>query len=190
MSETNLPDDKSLEYGVEKERSRSILTADYLQSLASSENEMSVHIYEQSIKILKGKPDEVQHIPRFGDKPLFMLHSHPKHGGDQPSIADLNSAELYQLYSDMPDLKLFIFTVRGITEYGLTSSLVSHLSETDDEFREYYSDWLKKTFGEEKPDGKTISTRFNEEHNTSTFYPWQSEKASQLVEDFRTKKRN
>ena len=188
MPEENELNGPFLKSNVEKRIPRDVLTVDYLKELASSDDETSIHIFDEDIGILRGKPDQVEHVPKLGEKPSFKLHSHPEHGGDQPSIADLNSAELYQLYDENPGIRFFIFTVRGLTEYRLPKSIISFLDETGDEFRDYYSKWIKKTYKDDKPDGKTISTDFNKEHDTHTFYPWDSEHAFQLVQEFRNQK--
>lgn len=165
---------------------RNEITIDFLMKIAKSPNEIGIIVYREEAHIeTNNSPEEIQMIPEYGKPVDFMIHSHPEHAGDQPSIADLNSAELYQLYGDPNNtIRFFIITVRGITEYRIPKELAEKLLKTGNEFRNYYSQWLKQKYGGNIPDGKTISTDFNTEHGTYSFYPWESEEAKKIVSMF------
>lgn len=170
------------ESGIELTLPRALLDIDNQRKIASSPREIGILVFRDTVRLIVGNTEEVNALPLHDEVLIFKIHSHPETGGDQPSIADLNSAELFQIYSPgNENVRFFIITVRGITEYRIPKNLENQLRETGDEFRDYYTSWLKRKFGDKVPDGKTISTVFNIEHSTFKFYPWDSTDAVMLV---------
>lgn len=178
--------DHELAEKVEQVIPRERITADYLKALAKRDCETSIHVYNDHAETKEGDGKGVVHFP--SGEPDYLLHSHVGEELDQPSIADLNSAEIHQIYTSKKDARMFIFSKRGITEYRLPDSLVTRLSETGDEFRHYYSQWLKARYGDKSPTGREISTAFNTEHSIGSFHSWEDEEAQKLVDEFSGKR--
>lgn len=173
-----LPRDQELEMP----RSQITLSADFLKMIAQDEDEISILVLEDVVRFKRGQPDGVSHQNRYGEKVLFRFHTHPEYGGDQASIGDLDSAEKYQLYDvNNSQNRFFIVSVRGITEYRLSDTLITHLKTLNMDFREYYLTWKQSRFNGEDPSGKTISTEFNREFQTSRFYSWDSPEIVDII---------